>query len=307
MKLTLPSTPNSPRIALFGIDCHLTQCILNGLIKGGADIRGMVLPGPSGIDQPIPVYRPRTSIPLIHALAVNPGVVEILRDHHIPAFRLGNLRSKQALDTLKSFNANVLICACFPHIIPRALTGLYPGRAINIHPSLLPGKRGPDPLFWTFREGTGCSGVTIHELSPRFDAGAILAQRTHIYSNGTTENELEISLASVATEMTLELLSPLVLGDVKRSRQDDCAATCAPWPRTDDFRLELSMSAQAAFNFVRGIQGRAVPVRVEHQGVVTIVDEAIRFATHPVSVENGATPIRFADGYLIARLQPRDD
>lgn len=267
----------------------------------------MVLPGPSGIDQPIPVYRPRTSIPLIHALAVNPSVVEILRDHHIPAFRLGNLRSKQALDTLKSFNANVLICACFPHIIPRALTGLYPGRAINIHPSLLPDKRGPDPLFWTFRDGRGRSGVTIHELSPHFDAGAIRSQQAHTYPDGTTENKLEESLASAATAMTLELLPSLIRGVAQGRQQNEETATYAPFPRSVDFRLESTMSARVAFNFVRGIQGRRVPISIEHQGAEMTVVDAIRFTTDPEEAEKGATPLEFSDGYLIARLRRDDD
>lgn len=307
MKLTLPSTLDRPRIAFFGIDCHLTHCVLKSLLEGGVDIAGMVLPGLPGIDRAVPVYSPKTTIPLMNSSAMHPGVVDTLDRHEIPAFRLGNLRSNDAVDAVLAFNASVLICACFPSIIPRALTDLFPGRAINIHPSLLPDKRGPDPLFWTLREGSGRSGVTIHELSPRFDAGAILSQRDHTYSDGTTEKQLETSLASVAAEMTLELLPALGRGDAQRVRQDDAAATHAPWPRTDDFRLDLSMSARAAFNFVRGIQGRAIPIRIEHQGVETMVVEAIRFADHPGHVENGATSLRFADGYLIARLQPRDD
>jgi methionyl-tRNA formyltransferase len=307
MKLTLPSTPDRPRIAFFGIDCHFTHYVLKGLLEGGASISGIVLPGPPGIDRAVPIYSLRTTIPLMNSAAMNPGVDDTLRQYHIPAFRLGNLRSEDAIHTLLSFNANVLVCACFPSIIPRALTNLFRGRAINIHPSLLPDKRGPDPLFWTFREGSGHSGVTIHELSPRFDAGAVLSQRTHIYSDGTMENELEASLASVATEMILELLPPLVRGNVRRVGQDNGDATYAPWPGTDDFRLDPSMCARAAFNFVRGIKGRGVPIRVEHQGIEMIVVEVIRLTTYPANVKFGATRLRFSDGYLIARLRPDDD
>lgn len=304
MKLTLPSTPDNPRIAFFGIDCHLTHCILNGLLKGGANIAGMVLPGPPGVELPVPVHNTRTTIPLMNSVATSPGVVDTLRQHHIPAFRLGNLRSQEAADTLLSFNANVLVCACFPYNIPRTLTDLFPGRAANIHPSFLPDKRGPDPLFWTFREGTGRSGVTIHELSPRFDAGAILSQLTHTYSDGTTEHELEKSLASLAVEMTLELIPQVVLGDVQPRQQYEPLATHAQWPQAADFRLNPTMSARAAFNFVRGIQGRGVPIPIEHQGVDVTVVEAIRFVTRPTSVENGAAALEFADGYLVARIQP---
>ncbi|CAN5680090.1 hypothetical protein BH24CHL1_BH24CHL1_10060 [soil metagenome] len=268
---------------------------------------GAVLPGPPGVEQAVPVYHSRRTIPLANSVTAVSNVVDTLRHHQIPAYRLGNLRSSEAVDTLHSFNANILVCACFPHIVPRTITNIFPKRAINIHPSLLPDKRGPDPLFWTFQEDTGRSGVTIHKLSPRFDAGSILIQRPHAYADGTTENDLEEKLASLAVVMTIELLPRLLLDDVQPHQQNDSLATWAPWPQAADFRLSPSMSSRRAFNFVRGIQGRGVPISVEHQGIKRTVTEAITFVTHPENIETGATALTFADGYLIVRLQPRDD
>lgn len=306
MKLTLPPTPDHPRIVLFGIDCHFTRLVLEGLLAGGAYIAGMILPGPPGVLQPLPVHRARTSIPLAGRSGSSRGVGDILTEHEIPAYRLGDLRSASAVKTMASFNVNVLVCACFPRIIPRDLTHLFPQRAVNIHPSLLPDKRGPDPLFWTFREGSGRSGVSIHDLSARFDSGAVLAQRAYTYRDGTTERELETSLAAMAVEMMLALLERLATGTVQRHDQHESAATYAPWPEPKDYRLEPSMSARAAYNFVRGVEARGEAITVEHSGCIMTVVEAIGFTTHPTGDQSGVVPLEFIDGCLLARLRPSD-
>jgi methionyl-tRNA formyltransferase len=46
----------------------------------------------------------------------------------------------------------------------------------NFHPSLLPYYRGPVPSYWCIRNGERSTGITLHEVGPRIDAGRILWQ-----------------------------------------------------------------------------------------------------------------------------------
>lgn len=48
---------------------------------------------------------------------------------------------------------------------------------INLHPSLLPRNRGPNPFFWSILNGDSDSGVTAHALIDKLDAGDICLQR----------------------------------------------------------------------------------------------------------------------------------
>ena len=50
-------------------------------------------------------------------------------------------------------------------------------RGLNIHPSLLPQGRGPDPHTHILLGKRAAAGVSIHKLSPQIDAGDIVAQR----------------------------------------------------------------------------------------------------------------------------------
>lgn len=47
---------------------------------------------------------------------------------------------------------------------------------INVHPSLLPAFRGPDPAFRMLERGHSAGGVTIHRVTDDFDAGVVLSQ-----------------------------------------------------------------------------------------------------------------------------------
>jgi methionyl-tRNA formyltransferase len=73
---------------------------------------------------------------------------------------------------------NVLITASFGFMIPTSLIEHFePLQALNVHPSLLPLRRGAAPIQWTIIDGDEVSGVTVQELSKgRYDAGTLLGQ-----------------------------------------------------------------------------------------------------------------------------------
>lgn len=50
------------------------------------------------------------------------------------------------------------------------------GSLVNLHPSLLPYYRGPEPTAWCILNGESLTGFTIHEITSRIDDGPILFQ-----------------------------------------------------------------------------------------------------------------------------------
>ncbi len=50
------------------------------------------------------------------------------------------------------------------------------GSLVNLHPSLLPYYRGPEPTAWCILNGETRTGFTIHEITSRIDDGPILFQ-----------------------------------------------------------------------------------------------------------------------------------
>jgi methionyl-tRNA formyltransferase len=66
--------------------------------------------------------------------------------------------------------------ASFDQIVgPRALANPKHGW-LNVHPSLLPAYRGPEPVYWAIADGVPITGISMHKAAPKVDSGPILAQ-----------------------------------------------------------------------------------------------------------------------------------
>jgi len=79
--------------------------------------------------------------------------------------------------SLSAYDPDIVVMASFDQIL-MAKTLAVPTRGwLNVHPSLLPRHRGPEPIYWTIANGDREAGITVHLTVPRIDAGPILAQR----------------------------------------------------------------------------------------------------------------------------------
>lgn len=108
------------------------------------------------------------------------------KKHHFHYYAL----DKQSIpytfyDDVNGHELHTLIETYSPHYIvssglcdklPDSLIQLPLYDALNIHPSLLPLYRGPNPWFWIIKNGDTHSGITIHKLTRDFDQGDIVYQ-----------------------------------------------------------------------------------------------------------------------------------
>ena len=78
-------------------------------------------------------------------------------------------------------------------------------RGVNVHSSVLPEGRSYYPIESAMAQGLPRTGVTIHELKPRLDSGAILAQRTFDITPDMDSVDVYLRCGAYAREMTEEL------------------------------------------------------------------------------------------------------
>lgn len=184
-----------------------------------------------------------------------------------------------------------------------ALLDSYRFGGINVHPSLLPDLRGPDPLFWTFRRNDRETGVTLHKMTPEFDAGPIIEQQAISITSGATESNLERILAVAGAKLTRNLLSNIEKGLDHTIDQDPHAATYAPHPEPEAFCVRYDFTVDHAYNFVRGVEERGVPFQyVGHGGrsitFVRILDRNGEANDIRVASAGNTKWIEFSDGWL---------
>lgn len=281
----------TPRVLLFGMRCAFTGPVLDALRAAPSiDLVATLLPGRTPEHDPIR----DADVPLI----------DVPTRAHLaePGFRAG----------LEEIAPDAIIVACFPWRLPRWLLDLPPRGCLNLHPSLLPDGRGPEPVFWAFRRGLAETGVTLHLMDERFDDGPIIAQARVAIPDGATIPALERSLAENGARMALDHLrdSP---GRPQGIPQPAEGTGYAPLPREADLLVPTSWEAGIAARFIHAaipVYG-AIPVVVLATGQRLSVEEVIGVQIpgedlHPVVADGNIARIRFAGGTLVCRIL-RDD
>ena len=105
--------------------------------------------------------------------------------------------SNRVVDLLKSNKIDIVILAGFLWLVPLNLIKAYQGRLINIHPALLPNYGGKGMYGMNVHHAVVAnkekeSGITIHHVNEKYDAGNIIFQaRCSIDPRETAESLAE--------------------------------------------------------------------------------------------------------------------
>lgn len=102
------------------------------------------------------------------------------------------------VEELVSFNGDLLISAHYRNIIKNNVLDLFRGRAINVHPSLLPKYRGTFSSVWAIINDEKYTGITFHFMNEKVDDGNIILQKKVIISSDDTAFSLHNKLISIS-------------------------------------------------------------------------------------------------------------
>jgi methionyl-tRNA formyltransferase len=248
---------NKPSIIFIGSpNAELSRRPLELLLEAGYPIRTVVVPGLKDEPDPVPLDPPEAEdipdidfVPLVSQYMA-PGIITVAWEVGIPVIAIGNLKSKAARDLLAQLQPDLLVVSCYSKIIPPAILNLAP--AVNLHPSLLPRYRGPWPLFWQFKNGEKNTGVTIHLVTEKLDAGDILGQVPVKFPDGCTGPEAESLCAIAGSTLLLKVLEAIEAGAPTRTPQNEAESSYQSLPSRTDLRITTDQPAQQAFNFIRG-------------------------------------------------------
>jgi methionyl-tRNA formyltransferase len=82
----------------------------------------------------------------------------------------------------------------------------------NIHFSMLPGYKGPIPLFWQLKHGVEKLGISIHWLSDKFDEGAVVWQKEYPNQDFFAFESASRYLSNMSAEGVFFLLQMIASG-----------------------------------------------------------------------------------------------
>lgn len=163
-----------------------------------------------------------------------------------------------------SLEADVLISAFFLTRIPAGFLALFARGGVNLHPALLPQFRGPLPIHHLVATGLQDvhGGVTLHEMTERFDAGAIIARARMPSQIWDDPVQLGAGLAGAAAELVSTALPAWCEGELEAVPQDEDGIHWATVPRqgfeiTPEWTLARLRRAVALVSRRPGLRVRA--------------------------------------------------
>ncbi|WP_223596219.1 bifunctional UDP-4-amino-4-deoxy-L-arabinose formyltransferase/UDP-glucuronic acid oxidase ArnA [Pseudomonas sp. A-R-19] len=125
--------------------------------------------------------------------------------------------------------------------------------AFNLHGSLLPRYRGRAPANWVLVNGETETGVTLHRMVKRADAGAIVAQQKVAIERSDTALSLHGKLRLAAADLLRDTLPALLQGKASETPQDESKATVFGRRTPADGKLVWAKPAEELFNLVRAV------------------------------------------------------
>lgn len=109
---------------------------------------------------------------------------------------------------IRQAGAEYVALAGYMRILGEEFVARWQGRALNIHPSLLPKYPGLDTHERAIAAGDRVAGVSVHLVTPELDAGEILGQIEVAILPGDTPDTLAARVLSAEHQ-----LYPRTLGD----------------------------------------------------------------------------------------------
>ncbi|MEP6343086.1 MAG: phosphoribosylglycinamide formyltransferase [Maricaulaceae bacterium] len=109
-------------------------------------------------------------------------------------------------EALIDADIELVCCAGFMRVLTPFFTRLWPGRLMNIHPSLLPKYKGLHTHKRALDAGDKTHGCTVHYVNEELDGGAVIKQASIDIHDGDTAETLATRLIPIEHELYVKSL-----------------------------------------------------------------------------------------------------
>lgn len=145
------------------------------------------------------------------------GILEVAGEYGVPArvvnpgtSRSGVLSDEALAEILRMVQeaeVDLIACAGFMRILRDPLLSAFPGRILNVHPSLLPKYPGLKAVARALEAGEKETGCTVHLVDAGVDTGRILSQKRVPIRVGDTVESLTARVHEVEHRAYVEVIA----------------------------------------------------------------------------------------------------
>lgn len=163
--------------------------------------------------------------------------------HDIPVFQPVKIKEAEAVEYLRTFEADIFVVAAFGQILSSEILHMPKYGCVNIHASLLPMYRGAAPIQAVIINKEKETGVTIMQMDEGLDTGDMLMKEVIPIAEDETGESLHDKLSELGADMIVKALVAIEAGTLKPEPQtgETCYASmlkkemgCIDWRKSAD-------------------------------------------------------------------------
>jgi phosphoribosylglycinamide formyltransferase-1 len=119
------------------------------------------------------------------------------------------------LEAVRRLSPDLVVLAGFMRLLGRSFLERFPGKVINIHPSLLPAFKGIHAQKQALDYGVKYAGCTVHFVDEGVDTGPIIGQRAVPVLPDDTEDTLAARILVEEHSLLVECINAVLSGRVR--------------------------------------------------------------------------------------------
>ncbi len=199
-------------------------------------------------------------VPMVFSHADDPGenrwfgsVADFCRERGIPVHLPADVNAPPWPETIRAARPDLLFSFYYRSMIRNEILTVPRLGAMNLHGSLLPKYRGRAPVNWVLVKGETETGVTLHFMTEKPDAGDIVGQAKVPIAFEDTALSLFGKMEKAAESLLDALLPRIAAGDIPRRPNEIAKGSYFGGRRPEDGRIDWTQPAVAVYNLVRAV------------------------------------------------------
>ncbi|MCC3735055.1 bifunctional UDP-4-amino-4-deoxy-L-arabinose formyltransferase/UDP-glucuronic acid oxidase ArnA [Rouxiella badensis] len=172
---------------------------------------------------------------------------------NLPVYAPEDVNHPLWVDRIRDLQPDVIFSFYYRNMLSEELLSLAPQGGFNLHGSLLPRYRGRAPVNWALVNGETETGVTLHKMVKRPDAGDIVAQQAVAIDPQDTALTLHAKVREAAQSVLQKTLPSMLAGNITLTSQDESQASYFGRRSAADGEIHWHKSATQINNLIRAV------------------------------------------------------
>jgi len=180
-------------------------------------------------------------------------VEEEARRLGLPVVTPSTLKTPEALEAFRAFEADAAVVVAYGMILPQAILDAPKLGCFNLHASLLPRWRGAAPINRAIMAEDAESGVMVMKMDAGLDTGDVAMGERVAITDEMTASDLHDALAPLGGDLMVRAMAALERGTLQLAPQSREGATYAAKIDKTEARIDWNKPVREVLRHIHGL------------------------------------------------------